>query len=173
MMGGGGMMNGFGFGGMAMIGQSIGAGNLKRAQTIFKKALLFGSLGAAGLGILGAIFSSPIIAAFTTDPTVTEYARSYLMTISLFGYGFLAVMMISASTFQATGHSWPGFWIFVLRFGVVSIPLCYLFTQVLKWPIVSVWFAILTGNIVAAATAYLWITRKLKHLELKEVPVHA
>ena len=95
------------------------------------------------------------------------------MTISLFGYGFLAVMMISASTFQATGHSWPGFWIFVLRFGVVSIPLCYLFTQVLKWPIVSVWFAILTGNIVAAATAYLWITRKLKHLELKEVPVHA
>lgn len=164
---------GFGFGGMAMIGQSIGGGHLKRAQHILKKAIMYGAFGAAGLGILAALFAGQIIQAFQIDALAAEYSHSYLMIIALFGYGFLAIMMISATTFQAIGHSWPGFWIFVLRFGIITLPLSYLFTTVFGWPIESMWGAILAGNIIAAGVGYSWINRKLKHMELKKVPVHA
>jgi len=164
---------GFGFGAMAMIGQNIGARNLSRAKEAFSKGLQYGSLGAAAIGIVAALFAGLIIGIFNPGPVAAEYARSYMWIVALVGYGFLAAMMVEASAFQAIGRSWPGFWIFFLRFAVVSIPLAYVFTQVFHLPITALWGAILAGNIVAAAVGYLWITKTLNTLELKEVPVHA
>ena len=92
--------------------------------------------------------------------------------VALAGYGFLAAMMVEASAFQAIGKSWPGFWIFVLRFGVVSIPLAYVATQVFHLPITAIWASILAGNIIAATAGYFWIKRTLNTLEMKEIPVH-
>lgn len=162
---------GFGFGAMAMIGQNMGAGNRARAREVFRKALQYGFAGATGVGVLVALFANIVTGIFTSDPVVTAYARSYMWTVAL-TYGFLAAIMVEASSFQAIGKSWPGFWIFFLRFMVISIPLAYLFTQVLHWPILTLWFAIMAGNIGAATVGYFWITKTLKSIELKEVPVH-
>lgn len=164
---------GFGAGGMAMIGQSLGANNIKRAQTVFKKAVKYGFLGAGGLGLLVALLAGPIIGAFTKDPIVTDYAHAYMWTVALLGYGFSAVMMISSSAFQAIGHSWPGLWIMLLKYAGVSLPLGYVLSFVFDFPIVSMWLALLAGNVVAAGVGYSWISWKLKNLQPKEVPVHA
>lgn len=163
---------GFGFGAMAMIGQNMGAGNKGRARESFVKALKYGFGGAAGIGILVALFSGIVISVFTSDPLVTTYARLYMWTVAL-TYGFLAAMMVEASAFQAIGKSWPGFWIFFLRFMVISIPLAYLFTQVLHLPIIFLWLAIVMGNIGASVVGYIWITKTLQRITLEEVPVHA
>lgn len=82
------------------------------------------------------------------------------MRTVVLGYGFLAAMMVEASAFQAIGKSWPGFWTFFLRVIVISIPL------------IGIWTAIIAGNVIAAVFGYLWITRTLKKIDLKEVPVH-
>lgn len=94
-----------------------------------------------------------------------------MRTVAL-SYGFLAAMMVEASAFQAIGRSWPGFWIFFLRVIVISIPLSYILTKVLNLPIIGIWTAIIAGNVIAAVFGYLWITRTLKKIDLKEVPVH-
>lgn len=164
---------GFGFGAMAVIGQNIGAGNLARAKEAFSKGLQYGFAGAAAIGVVAALFAGLIIGIFDPGPLAAEYTRSYMWIVALVGYGFLAAMMVEASAFQAIGKSWPGFWIFVLRFGVVSIPLAYVLTQIFHLPIVAIWAAILAGNIIAATTGYFWIKRTFTTLELKEVPVHA
>ena len=163
---------GFGFGGMAMIGQNIGAGNKERAREAFTKALQFGVLGATAIGLLVALFANIFIGIFTTEPLITEYARLYMWTVAL-TYGFLAAMMVEASAFQAIGHSWPGFWIMFLRFMVISIPLAYVTTQIFHLPIIAVWLSIVAGNIIAATVGYVWINQKLHHIVMKEVPVHA
>jgi len=162
---------GFGFGAMAMIGQNIGAGNKERAQAAFWAAIKYGFLGALGLGIAAALFAKPLIAIFTTDPLVTQYASQYMLVVA-FSYGFLAALMIEASSFQAIGRSWPGFWIFLLRIAVVSVPLSYLSTQVFNLPIIYVWLSIAAGNIIASLVGYLWIRHAMKNLDLKKAPVH-
>jgi len=162
---------GFGFGAMAMIGQNIGAGNIARAKESFSKALKYAFIGAAGLGILAALFASPIIRIFTDDPTVTKYTFSYLWSVAL-SYGFLAAMLVEANAFQAIGRSWPGFWIFFLRVMVLSIPLSYLLTRVFSFSIIAVWVAIITSNLVSSAVGYFWITRAMNKVNLKDVPVH-
>lgn len=162
---------GFGFGAMAMIGQNMGAGDVARARESFKKAIAFAVGGAAALGLLAALFAGLIIGAFTTDPTVTAYTLSYLWTVT-FTYGFLAALMVVASSFQALGRSWPGFWVFVVRVLVVTVPLAYVLTQVFAFPIVAVWSAIMAGNVVAAVVGYLWIDRVLGTIDPDEVAVH-
>lgn len=162
---------GFGFGAMAMIGQNIGAGNIGRAKESFSKALKYGFAGAAGIGIAVALFAGAIIGVFTDDPVVAEYTRYYMWSVAL-TYGFLAAMMVEASAFQALGKSWPGFWIFFLRFAVISIPLAYVLVLVFHFPIIAVWFSIITGNIVAATAGYLWITKTMNGFKLKTAPVH-
>lgn len=162
---------GFGFGAMAMMGQSIGAGNIYRAQEVFRKALQYGFFAGAGLGILAALFAGYIISAFTTDPFVARYAQLYMWTVAL-SYGFLAATMVEANAFQAIGRSWPGFWIFFIRFIAVSIPLSYLLTQVFHLPILAIWASLIVGNIVASSIGYVWITKTLQTFSLSTAPVH-
>jgi len=144
---------GFGFGAMALMGQSLGAGNFRRAREAFKKALFYAALGAGGLGVFAAIFAGPIARSFTGDPVVTRYVFYYMWSVTL-SYGFLAALLVEAPAFQAIGRSWPGFWIFFLRVIVVMLPLSYLTSRVLNWPIIGVWIAIMAGNIVSALVGY-------------------
>jgi putative MATE family efflux protein len=159
---------GYGFGAMAMIGQNIGARNLDRAKQVLRMALTYGAGFAFFMGILAALFAPQIIRIFTDDPTVTSYSLLYFRTVAL-SYGFLAAMMIEANAFQAIGKSWPGFWILFLRFIVISIPLSYVLTLVLDFPIVAVWGALVLGNVIASVVGYLWIWFTINRFDLKEV----
>ena len=80
--------------------------------------------------------------------------------------------MVEASAFQSIGRSWPGFWIFFLRFVVISVPLAYVLTEFTTFSINGVWIAIAAGNIIAALIGYVWIMRAFRTLKLDEVPVH-
>lgn len=162
---------GFGFATMALIGQNIGAGNLKRARESLADALKYGFLAATGLGIIAAVLAGNITRIFTNDPVVTAHTVSYIWTIAL-SYGFLAAAMVEANAFQAVGKSWPGFWIFFLKFIVISIPISYIGTQIYHFPIIVLWGAIAAGNIIPSLIGYFWITQTLGHIDLKKAPVH-
>ncbi len=159
---------GFGFGALAMIGQNIGAKNIQRAKESFSKALKYSFVGAAGLGIVAILLSNTIISIFTDNPIVTEYSLSYIWIVAL-SYGFLAMAMVEASAFQAIGRSWPGFWIFFIRFVVVSIPLAYVSTQIFNFSITGVWTAIALGNILSSIIGYFWINKTMNNMNQKSV----
>jgi putative MATE family efflux protein len=163
---------GFGFGAMSLIGQNIGAGNIERAREAFKKSFIYGVGASAAFGVLCMLFAVPITRIFTSDPVVVGYTHSYIWIVAL-SYGFMSAMMIEASGFQAIGRSWPGFWIFFVRFFVISIPLAYILTSVYSFPLEAVWIAIAAGNIIASIGGYFWISSAFSKLDLKDVPVHA
>lgn len=159
---------GFGFGAMAMMGQSIGAENIVRARTVLSIALRYAVCIATIFGLLAAIFAHHIIAFFTKDPAVTVYALSYFRIVAL-SYGFLAAMMVEASAFQAVGKSWPGFWIALVRLTIITIPVSYIGAIVMGYDITIVWTAIVIGNIVASLVGYVWITKTLSSFDFTKV----
>lgn len=163
---------GFGVGAMAMIGQNIGAGNKERAEEALRLAFLYGIGAAIAFGVAAILAANLIVGTFTADATVTEYALQYIWIVAL-SYGFLAASFIEANAFQAIGKSWPGFWIFFVRFIVISIPLAYVLTNVFHFPIAGVWWALALGNVVSAVFGYIWITRALKTIQKSDVPVDA
>lgn len=161
---------GFSFGVIAMMGQNIGAMNFTRAKEVFRLSLIYSFFLALALGILAIAVARPFAEIFATDNTVISYVVSYICIIGL-SYGFLAATMIEASGFQAVGKSWPGFWIFFVRFFVISIPLAYV---VIKFglPIWLLWGAVVTGSAISSIIGWFWIRRELKNLQEIEVPVH-
>lgn len=67
--------------------------------------------------------------------------------------------------------AWPGFWIFFLRLGVISIPLSYLLTNVFNLSIITVWGSLIAGNVIASVVGYFWINKTLDQALLKGVSV--
>ncbi len=159
---------GFGFGAMAMIGQSMGAGKKERAQEVFKKGLKYAFLSATGLGVLAILFGKYIIGLFTTEPVVMNYALLYLWVVGG-TYGFLAASMVESSAFQAMGRSWPGFWIFFIKFIIISIPFSLILSGLFPNQIISIWSAIALSNVVAAVFGYVWSKRSIDTVTKAEV----
>jgi len=139
---------------------------------VFKTALAYGVGAALAIGLLAIIGGKWIIAAFTSDPTVTSYTMQYIWIVAL-SYGFLAAAFVEASSFQALGKSWSGFWLFLLRLGVVTIPLAYVLTNVFDLHIWAVWTAIVAGNVISSVVGYFWIRHRMKKITMAEVPVDA
>lgn len=150
----------FGMASMAMIGQSMWAGKTQRTLDVFKKVMLLGFFSATGLGLVLMLFGRSIVEVFTTDMQVISYTLSYLFIVAG-TYGLLAVSMISANIFQAIGTSWPGFWLFLTKFFIITVPIAYVSINIYDLPIWSVWIAIGLGNSIVAIIGYLWIRRVL------------
>ena len=161
---------GFGVGSIAMIGQNLGAGRIDRARESFRTAIVYSFAIATAFGVIAIILSNQIIGIFATGQLVNDYTSQYIWSVAL-TYGFLSMMMVEASAFQGIGRSWPGFWIFLLKFFVIAIPISYVLASVLRFPIISVWIAILLGNLIASGVGYLWVRKAFAKLTPPEVPV--
>ena len=149
---------GFGMAAMAMVGQSMGAGNHERVREVFRLTSLLGFISATILGILLILFGRAIIGVFTQDPEVTSYAMWYLYIVAG-TYGFLATGMVVSNVFQAMGKSWPGFWLLFMKTFAIAVPLSVLATSVYGMDIWSVWSVVAVSNVVMAIAGVLWLKR--------------
>ncbi len=152
---------GFGFGSMAFLGQNIGAQKIDRARQAYRTALAMGSGIAAVFGLIIALFAVPIVALFTSDAVVTQYARTYIWMVPL-SYGFLAAALIEATSFQGIGKSWPGFWLTALRIVVVAVLALTSFQ--FSSSILVLWAAVMVGYIVASVVGFFWLKRTMNAL---------
>ena len=157
---------GFGVGAMALLGQNIGAGNIERAKAAYRKAMVYSFALATLFGAFSALFPSQMIGIFTTDPIVIQYATSYLL-LSPFSFGFLALLIVEASSFQGIGKSWPGFWVTLIKYFIIAVPISYLLTSVMDYGITAVWLSVLASNLIAAAVGYFWMGKALNNVKVQ------
>ncbi len=159
---------GFGVAAMAMLGQNIGAGNIERAKEVYKRALIYSFALATIFGIISALFSRQVIGIFTKDPAVMQYASSYLWLAPI-SFGFLAMVIVEASSFQGIGKSWPGFWITFLKYVIIAAPLSYLFASIMHRGIIAVWLSIAASSVIAAAAGYFWLKSSINRIKVQPV----
>jgi len=153
---------GFGTAAMAIIGQNVGARNISRAREAYRKAALYAFLSGTVIGLISVVFSGPIAASFTEDTVIFGYAGSYLRSVPLI-YGLLGLMFVSISSFQATGKSWPGFWVLLVR-GILMVGGSMLLLTFFSENIFTVWGAIILGTAAATAAAFFSLQSRFKEL---------
>lgn len=151
---------GYGFGSMALIGQSIGAKNIGRAQEAYRLALRYGAGAAVVIGLVGAMLSKPLIAVFTEDSAAIPDVKMYLFIVGA-TYGFLASSLIVTNVFQSVGKSWSGFWLILLRYVIITIP-CTLVLIPVFGSMKAVWIALAVGNIITAIVGVIFVQRLFK-----------
>lgn len=154
---------GFGFGVMAMMGQNIGAGKIKRVREAFQTAACLGAGSAILISVLSFFFAHHIVAAFTSDPVVTEYAVKYFHIVPL-GYAFFSLAFIEANVFQGLGRSWPGFWITLARVGL-AFGIAFLAVRVWAYPIQAVWAALAVSSVAVSVIGFIWVLQAMKGIK--------
>ncbi len=101
-------MNGISNGSVAVIAQQFGAGNHRRANQSSRQALLLGVVLSVLLGVLPALATGPIVAAFQVRPGIEqEVAEQYFLIMSHGAFtGFLLMQM--TANMRAIGMGvWP------------------------------------------------------------------
>jgi putative MATE family efflux protein len=98
---------GLGAGVLAMVGTSIGAGNIARASRIAWTAAALAAGITGCIGFFGATSPDTWTGLFTASPEVHVLAAGYLVIVGL-AYPFLGLGLTLASAFQAAGRAlWP------------------------------------------------------------------
>ena len=130
-----------------IIGQNIGAGNIKRANKAFvaSGALASGIMAIGGMFMF--FFTDSLIAIFTNDPYIIKegsfYLRMILITVPLFGF-----FNCLTGLFQGSGHTLSAMAINMGRLWLLRIPMILLLRFFNINDPKYVWYAMILSNVI-------------------------
>jgi putative MATE family efflux protein len=145
---------------LTMIGQNYGRRHYTRVLKIWKVGLFAMVVVMAFLATLLVVFAPKIYPFFSNVDEVVRYA---VLQTRIVEYSFIigGIAMLARSSFQAVGRAIPGLILTIIRVIGVALPMAYFLVYVLDLGIYGVWFGVITGNIIAGATAVVWVKKAL------------
>lgn len=147
-------INGLVQGTLPIMSYSYGAKNQGRLNESLKLSLIL----AESFSVLGTlvfiIFPQPIIALFSSDPTVLTMGSQALQIIAL-SFCFASIGYVFTSYFQATGRQFSSVTLILIRQLLLLLPVAFCLSRFLG--IAGIWWAFLvTEAVTAAVSIYLY-----------------
>jgi len=105
------------------------------------------------------IFAPGLTSIFINDPSM-ELLRKDIITylrIASLSFIFIPIGMFTSSSFNGMGKGINALILTFLRVLIVSFPSAILYAKVLELGLPGVWFGIVTGSIITAATGITWL----------------
>ena len=141
------------------IGQNWGAGEFERVKQALKMANGF-ALGWGALAYIGLFFyAEPLIALVNDDPGVLTAAGHYLLILPL-GMGFMGLIAIATSSFNALGKPMPSLIISAVQMIAINLPLALLGNYF--WGYVGIFIAGAATMIIMGVISWLWLNREIE-----------
>jgi putative MATE family efflux protein len=139
-----------------MIGQSLGAGNRKRAREVaFKATLLIFFLMALVSAILYP-FRRAVADVFADDPNIVSETELFLETL-LPTIPFFGIFINAMSTGRGSGHTTFPTAVGMMRLWGIRLALGYLMAFTFGMLSLGVWLAISLSNIIGGLISIFWI----------------
>ena len=139
-----------------LVGQNIGAGNIKRAGEIARLGALVSFASLTVIGILSFIFAPHIIGFFVpSDPDAIAVGSVFVRTISL-TFGFIGLQMALLGVFRASGNMLATMILSLVSQWVVQFPLAYILSKHTSLGVEGIWWAFPITNIIMAFITVLW-----------------
>ncbi|MGL4652763.1 MATE family efflux transporter [Cetobacterium sp.] len=142
------LINGIGTAVAILVGQSIGAGDVRKAKTILRAGIISGLfIGLVSIIILFLILS-PVVDIFTTDSEIKRHSINYLkiMLVSVIPW---AIFQSIAAVFQGTGHTKFGMYSHFGRVWIFRVPFILFFEKIMRLNEFSIWYSMLFSNLFA------------------------
>ena len=153
-----------------MIGQNLGANNIKRAGTILRTSILISVGLLLACSTLFFVFSEQLFSIFTNDRAVLEQSKYFMLSFgfSIMGFGIFSSVQ---AAYQASGRTVPNMIMGMIRLWGLRVPLSYLFAFTLGWGAMGLWTGMGLSNYISAIVALAWAasgTWKKSILDKKE-----
>jgi len=147
---------GFSLAGVTVVGQNIGAGNVKRAE---KAAwILIGIITSvtAVVSVLYYIFANPLVSIFISDPKTHAIGMDYMKIIS-FCQIFMGIAIVLDGVFSGSGDTLPPMLI-CIPVTLLRVPFASLLALSLHWGVNGVWWAITILVVLRALLSLTWFS---------------
>jgi len=149
---------------MAIAGQNFGAGNIDRVKETYQKALIVG-LAMAALSIPIMVFLSPqLVGVFTNSDTIRATGAAYLRIDAIAFYGYV-VLFLSVALLQSIKQPMFPMILGICRQLVVPATINYLLIVVWGYPMLSVFYTIISVVVVSAFVSHWYTLRRLRDLD--------
>ncbi len=155
----------------ALVGQNIGAKNIKRAQNTANLTLKISFIVLSLLGIVAFVFAPQLIKFFVpNDYNIIAMGATFIRTMAL-TFGFIGIQMVINGVLQASGNTITTMALTITSQFIIEIPLAYILSQYTSLGIYGVWYAFPITSIIMAIITFIIYKRgkwKTKNIINKE-----
>lgn len=142
-----------------VIGQNIGADNMKRVKEAFRSSIMI-SCSILMFGGLIIFSAAPyVVGIFTEDPEVLEQGVYYLKLISI-TIPLMGIFQSFIGTFQGAGKTT---WVMLITAGrlwAVRLPLIWYFAKFTSYGEKTVWYSMVVSNLITCIVGYAFYLNK-------------
>jgi putative MATE family efflux protein len=150
--------NGFSQAAATIVGQALGAGDLRHAERATRRAASLAVSVAVVMGILAALLDRPLARFFTADEATIDALIPFMMCLAI-AQPFMQLHFTLAGAFRGAGDTVTSLVAAVIGNWVFRVPFALLVTQVLRAELIWVW-AVLMLDHVARAVWLVWAFRR-------------
>lgn len=142
-----------------LVGQNIGAGNIKRASDTARVGTLF-SFGLMTLiGIVSYIFAPQFIGFFIPNDIAVIQAGALFVRIMALTFGFTGIQFALIGVFRASGNMMTTMVITLISQWVLQLPLAYFLSRHTGLGISGLWWAFPVTNVLTAIITLVWFMK--------------
>lgn len=136
-----------------VVGQNLGADQVKRATRAVKESILL-SVTIMAVGAIAMFFAAPhIVALFSNHPVVLEQGTFYLRLISA-SIPLMGIFQAFVGCFQGSGHTLMAMLVTTGRLWALRLPLIVIFKYFTPLAEKSVWYAMVGSNLLTCIFAF-------------------
>jgi putative MATE family efflux protein len=137
-----------------LIGQSLGARNLKKTMQIGHVSILFSTAIMVFFGIVFIANAKLLFSIFTQNYQVINYGIQFIQIVSLY-LVFVGIIMSLTGVFRGAGDTLPPMFAGLFKLALFII-LAILFSQTLRMGITGVWWAMFISYGIEAIIIAIW-----------------
>jgi putative MATE family efflux protein len=150
---------GFSMATSTLVGQSIGAGNVARAESVARLAAVITFSVLTAFGLLCIVFAPDIVRFFVPeDQDVIREGAVYIRAVA-WSFGFIGLQYALMGVIRASGEMIPAMVIGLVSQWVLQIPLAFALAKYTSLGVDGVWWSTPIANVAAAIIAGLWFLR--------------
>lgn len=145
---------GLAIGTTTLVGQNIGAGQIKRAEKIANLSNKVAFFGLSLVGVLMFLVAEPLTALFVPDDPQVIRDGSMFIKIMAPSFGLMGVQQVLNGTFNGAGFTKASMLISILSLWVIRFPLAYILSYNTPLGFIGIWLAFPISNLIAAIVAF-------------------
>lgn len=145
---------GLGIATTTLIGQNIGASQIKRAEKIGNLSGKIAFFGLTGIGLLLFLFARQLTAFFVPDDPVVIADGTLFIRIMAPSFGLLGVQQVMNGIFNGAGFTQASLLISVFSLWVIRFPLAFILSHKTTLDYLGIWWAFPLSNLLAAIVAF-------------------
>ncbi|HLW30121.1 MAG TPA: MATE family efflux transporter [Brumimicrobium sp.] len=147
---------GFSIATTTLVGQNVGAKQIKRAEQVGDLSAKIAFFGLTGIGVLLFVFAEPITAFFVpNDPQVIKDGALFIKIMAP-SFGLLGLQQVLNGVFNGAGFTQVSLLISIFGLWMIRFPIAYLLSNNTTLDEVGMWWSFPISNFMAAAVGFIY-----------------